>query len=232
MDVVSTQTLIAELDRRIRERSILQHPFYRAWSAGELSRADLAAYAEVYYPHVAAFPRYLETALAGAADVDVRAELAANLAEERGVPAPHPELWLDFAAAMGADRAAVQAAPADPEVAATVAAFDELCARGTDCAAAALYAYEGQQPEVSAAKLQGLRDFYGIADGDGTRYFEVHAEADVRHREGHRAVIARCLEAGASGDEVLAAADRALDAYWGLLDAVMERTGRSTSMAC
>ena len=27
---------LAALDRRIAERSILQHPFYRAWSAGEL----------------------------------------------------------------------------------------------------------------------------------------------------------------------------------------------------
>ncbi|HXO21994.1 MAG TPA: pyrroloquinoline quinone biosynthesis protein PqqC, partial [Thermoanaerobaculia bacterium] len=62
MTKASTAAVLAELDARIAARSILGHPFYRAWSAGTLTRRDLATYARVYYPHVAAFPGYLEAA--------------------------------------------------------------------------------------------------------------------------------------------------------------------------
>src|SRR5258708_11728500 len=91
--------ILDELDARIAARSILDHPFYRAWSAGSLSRQDLATYARVYYPHVAAFPEYLKAAVERAELPEVRAELLDNLREERTVPSPHAELWLGFAEA-------------------------------------------------------------------------------------------------------------------------------------
>ena len=58
-----TEETLRALDDLIRERSILQHPFYRAWQRGELTRAQLATYSRVYYPHVAAFPNYLKNAI-------------------------------------------------------------------------------------------------------------------------------------------------------------------------
>lgn len=214
--------VLAAIDERIARRSILEHPFYRAWNAGTLTREDLARYAETYYPHVAAFPGYLERALANATGAD-REELAANLAEERAVPAPHPELWLDFAAAMGADRERVAAADPSFLTAATVATFEALCGGSTGCAAAALYAYESQQPAVSATKLRGLRELYGVTDEAATAYFAVHADADVRHREGEREVLVRALENGEDPEALFASTDRALDAYWQLLDGVVAR---------
>jgi pyrroloquinoline quinone (PQQ) biosynthesis protein C len=60
-------------------------------------------------------------------------------------------------------------------------------------------------------------------------YFTVHAEADVRHREGERQALSRCLDRGASAEEVLDAASQALDAYWGLLDGVCRETGLATN---
>ncbi|HEX4954454.1 MAG TPA: CADD family putative folate metabolism protein [Thermoanaerobaculia bacterium] len=222
---MSTQTVLAALDQRIRERSILNHPFYQAWTAGTLTADQLARYAEAYYPHVAAFPGYLARAIEGAADGRVRAELADNLREETSSPKAHPELWLDFAAACGLDRAAVAAAPALASTGTTVATFQGLAAAGTGSALAALYAYESQQPEVAALKAEGLADHYGVTSAEGLAYFTVHAEADVRHREGERQALAHCLDNGTSGDEVLAAADQALDAYWGLLDGICRETG-------
>ncbi|HXO22129.1 MAG TPA: iron-containing redox enzyme family protein, partial [Thermoanaerobaculia bacterium] len=139
----------------------------------------------------------------------------------RGEPRPHAELWLDFAAAAGADPAAVQVAPPAPAAADTVATFDRLCGDSTAAALAALYAYESQQPEVSARKAAGLREHYGIDGAEALSYFTVHSEADLRHREGERRALAACLDAGASAEKVLTAADSALTAYWGLLDGVM-----------
>ncbi len=221
---MTTEATLAELDARIAARSILQHPFYRAWSAGTLTRADLATYARLYYPHVAAFPEYLGAAIDGAELPEVRAELAENLREEESEPRPHAELWLAFAAAMGADAEAVRAAEPAAGTREVVADFRRLCGASTASALAALYAYESQQPEVSEQKAAGLRERYGVEDASALAYFTVHSEADRRHRDGERRAIARCLEAGASGEEVLAAADAALDAYWRLLDGVCAET--------
>ncbi len=218
---MTTHSTLDELDARIAARSILQHPFYRAWSAGTLTRRDLAAYARIYYPHVATFPEYLRSAAERAELAPVRAELLDNLREELTEPRPHAELWLRFAAAVGADAAAIPAAEPTPAASATVADFRRLSSGSTAAALAALYAYESQQPEVSRQKEAGLRERYGVEDAEALAYFTVHAEADLRHREGERRALERCLEAGASADEVLTAADDALAAYWNLLDGVM-----------
>ena len=108
---------------------------------------------------------------------------------------------------------------------ATAEAFNRLTQRGTAEAIAALYAYESQQPEVATAKAEGLRKLYGVDDDKAVAYFDVHAEAVVRHREGEREALGRCLDGGASSDSVLQAAGEALDAYWSLLDQVCAETG-------
>jgi pyrroloquinoline-quinone synthase len=227
MKTTSTQDALDDLDARIAARSILHHPFYRAWSAGALTRRHLAAYARLYYPHVAAFPEYLQAAAERAELPAVRAELMENLREERSEPRPHAELWLRFAEAVGADPAMVRAARPAPEVQQSVDEFRRLCAGTTAAALAALYAYESQQPEVSRAKAIGLRELYGVCDEEALSYFSVHAETDLRHRAGERRAIGLCLEAGASTQEIHDAAERALAAYGSLLDTVIIETGVS-----
>ena len=73
--VMRTEETLRALDELIRERSILQHAFYRAWQRGELTRSQLATYSRVYYPHVAAFPNYLENAISCAEDLSTRRTL-------------------------------------------------------------------------------------------------------------------------------------------------------------
>jgi pyrroloquinoline-quinone synthase len=220
-------TILKELDELIEKRSILQHPFYQAWREGRLTIEDLATYAQIYYPHVAAFPGYLQAALQTAEDSEVRSELESNLREELGEPKAHPELWLDFASGLGLERKPVSKASPHPAAKQMVAAFEMLSKESSTSALAALYAYEAQQPEVARTKAEGLVELYGIDDPQILAYFEVHAEADLRHREGERRALERCLSDGASMDEVLQAAGQALDAYWGLLDGVCAETGVS-----
>lgn len=213
--------VLDELDRLIADRSILQHPFYRAWTAGALTREDLAAYARVYYPHVASFPNYLRTAIAQAPENPVITEtLTENLHDELRVPEAHNELWLRFATAVGADSRAVRRSTPAAGVLEVTGTFARLCAGTPAQALAALYAYESQQPAVSIEKITGLREKYGITNDQALGYFTVHAEADVLHREGERRALETCLESGATREEVLTAASQALDAYWHLLDAV------------
>lgn len=218
---------LRQLDEMIRERSILEHPFYQSWNQGVLTREQLATYARMYYAHVEAFPGYLQAALTHAAEPTIREELAANLADELGNPAPHPELWLDFAAGVGVRRADVADGPRHPAAQAMVEAFSSLAQRSLATGVAALYAYESQQPDVSRTKAEGLRAFYGIDDARTLRYFTVHQEADVEHRTGERAALAACLAAGVPAQVIQNAADQALDAYWGLLDGVCAEIGIS-----
>jgi len=222
---MTTEKTLRALDDLIRERSILQHPFYRAWQGGELTSDQLATYSRVYYPHVAAFPRYLKNAINCTSDSVIRSTLEQNLEDELTNPAPHPELWLDFAAATGQEREVVQGGEPVPKTAASIATFDRLTNRDIASGLTALYAYESQQPEVAAEKLRGLRDCYGIYSPQALSYFAVHATADLEHRAGERSAIGRCLDAGTSAATIMNAAEEALDAYWNLLDGVCEEAG-------
>ena len=222
---MDSSAALRELDASIGERSILKHPFYQAWERGELTREQLATYASVYYPHVRAFPRYLEAAMALATDDAVRAELADNLADELSNPRPHDELWLDFAAGVGADRTRVASAAPHPAAERIVSTFTSLASESLATGLAALYAYESQQPEVSRSKADGLRAHYGVEDQVTTAYFAVHQAADVRHRAGERDALRGCLDAGVPAGAIHEAAHRALDAYWALLDGVCEQAG-------
>lgn len=215
---LSGPALVAALDERIAARHLLTHPFYQAWSAGKLDRAALANYAAQYYHHVRAFPRYLET-LARRSEPGLRRLVEENLAEELAPPRSHPQMWRDFAGELGVREAELDAAPPLPGTARLVETFARLAgAAAPSAAVAALYAYESQVPEVSAKKIQGLEKFYGVTSPEGTRYFAVHEEADVRHRAAWR----RWLESRPAEEapEMLAAAEEALGALWGALDAV------------
>ena len=219
---MTTEETLGALDDLIRERSILQHPFYRAWQRGELTSDQVATYSRVYYPHVAAFPRYLKNAINCASDSVIRSALEQNLDDELTNPAPHPELWLDFAAATSQEGQAVKCGEPVPKTADSIATFDRLTNRDIASGLTALYAYESQQPEVAAEKLRSLRDCYGIHSPQALSYFAVHATADMEHRAAERSAIGRCLDSGTSPGTIMDAAEEALDAYRNLLDRVCE----------
>jgi pyrroloquinoline-quinone synthase len=197
------------------ENDVLEHPFYQRWSAGSLTAEELARYAGEYRHAVVA----LASCAAGAARV-APTELAAGLEAHAAEEADHVELWDRFAQATGArcDRAPL------PQT--------ESCARTWACAEdpgllerlVSIYAIERAQPEISIAKLAGLRAHYGLDTPDATAYFELHAERDVEHAAAGRALIERLLP-GADEDQLVDRARSVLRANWALLDGV-DRAGR------
>jgi pyrroloquinoline-quinone synthase len=209
----------------ISKRRLLDHPFYNAWSMGELTRANLQAYAAQYYHWVQAFPQWLSATHANAVDMDMRREILDNLVDEERGPENHPELWLRFCDALGLDRDAVKNADLLPETREAIAAMRALSRQEPAVASlAGLYAYESQQPEVMKTKREGLRDLYNVTSGHD--YFEVHELVDVEHSAGERAMV----DAHGAGHEaeILAATQTALDATYTLLDGV-ERQRRAVN---
>jgi pyrroloquinoline-quinone synthase len=221
----SSQTIIQEIDQRVSRQHLLQHPFYQAWSRGELSLDALRDYATQYYHHVAAFPTYLSAVHAQTDHAETRRHILSNLIDEEAGSPNHPELWLRFAESLGLDRAAVKQSAQWPETKKLVADFRSCCGdRGTGVGLAALYAYESQIPSVSEKKIEGLKQYYGFSNPDGYQYFTVHIEADREHAAVEAAQIAQLID-DSQRAAALEAAGEVLAGLYGLLSAVCERHG-------
>jgi pyrroloquinoline-quinone synthase len=221
---MTREEFLDALDALVAEKHLLKHPFYCLWTEGKLTREHIREYAISYYPHVAAFPRYVSAVHANCADPAVRQDLLENLIEEERGAANHPALWRRFAGALGAGAETLVPEARTPEVAALVDRFLETTRTGSVAEGlAALYAYESQIPEIARTKREGLAAFYGVADPEAVRFFTVHEEADVWHRQVERETLGRILETASAEelDRVLAAAGRCLDALNAALDGVM-----------
>lgn len=199
---------------------ILEHPFYRAWTAGELTLDDLRDYACQYYRQVEAFPSYLQEVADRLPRGSVaRRSVLENLQDE--IEGEHLELWLEFAGALGLKEEDVSASVPNEETRQCIAAFREVATSGKTLAAlGALYAYESQTVKTATSKLDGLADRYGIY-GSGAEYFRVHSEVDVRHSEELLRGIAEQSDLDPQAVAMAqAGAETAARAVWLLLDGI------------
>jgi pyrroloquinoline-quinone synthase len=211
---------VAPIDGLLRERHLLKHPFYVAWSKGELSLGTLQRYAGQYYHFESNFPRYVAAAYAHLTDARERRVLLENLVDEEGRDPTHPELWLDFATGIGLSRAAASSARPVPATRALLREYERRTADGPASALAALYAYESIFPEIAAEKSRGLREFYGLADPAAHEFFRVHTGADVEHSAAERRILRAHLERHpGSRPTAVRSARGAIDAWWSFLDA-------------
>ena len=211
------------LDEQIAARHLLTHPFYLAWTRGELRQETLADYACQYYQHVAAFPTYLSAVHARCDDQPTRRQLLANLIDEEAGDPNHPQLWRNFAAALGVSPNELDNAETWPETDDLIATFRSVCSEGEIAEGlAALYAYESQIPAVSESKIDGLVKHYEFHDPESYRYFSVHIEADREHAAVERALLAENIRPENSA-AVTAAIERVLNALWELLSGVCRR---------
>jgi pyrroloquinoline-quinone synthase len=213
--------LIGQIDALIRDRHLLSHPFYTRWREGTLPVEAIQEYTRQYYAFESAFPRLLSAIHSRTDDPIVRQSILDNLWDEEHGTANHAELWLRFAEGMGVERDEVREATPNPGTQALMDAYWDLATKGSPAAAiAALYAYEAQVPEVAAEKIRGLRDRYGIDDARTLAFFTVHSTLDLEHSEAERDAIRRTTATDGESEAARGATSRALDAWWGFLDAV------------
>ena len=84
---MTTAEFFEQLEARIAKYDLLCHPFYKAWSAGELTRDDLREYAQDYFHHVEAFPSYLAALGLRLEEGELRRAVLANMCDEKGAEA-------------------------------------------------------------------------------------------------------------------------------------------------
>ncbi len=212
-----------KIDNDITEKYLLKHPFYLAWTRGELSREALTDYARQYYHHVAAFPTYLSAVHAKCDDQPTRKQILSNLIDEEAGSPNHPELWLEFAEGLGVEDVDVRNTEKQPETKNLVDTFRSVCGeRSTAEGLAALYAYESQIPAICESKIDGLKKHYGFTDPKAYEYFSVHIEADREHSAAERKMLSAYID-DQNIDHVRASVRRVLDALWEMLSGVCRR---------
>ena len=197
-----------EIEEARARWNVLEHPFYQRWSAGELSRDELARYSGQYRHATQALATLSAEAAASAPEAE-RAELRDHAAEEQA----HVDLWDGFVDAVGGDSTAEASAETQECVEAWTADGDFTAQL------VRLYAIESGQPAISKTKREGLAAHYGIGDGPGNTYFRLHERADVEHAAAARELVERYATAG-DRERLVAAAEETFRANWRLLDGV------------
>ena len=211
------------IDNDIAAKHLLKHPFYLAWTRGELSTEALTDYSQQYYHHVSAFPTYLSAVHANCDDQATRKQLLNNLIDEEAGSPNHPELWKKFADRLGVEDAELAGTEKQPETKNLINTFRLVCKqRSTAEGLAALYAYESQIPSICESKIDGLKKYYGFNKPEHYEYFTVHIEADREHSAAEREMLSRHLDAH-NFESVKVSVNRVLDALWDMLSGVCRR---------
>ena len=210
-----------ELENRIAKFDLLCHPFYKAWSAGELTREDLREYSADYYHHVAAFPTYLSALHSRLEDGELRRDVLRNLCDEEIEGTNHADLWLNFSEGFDAKREDVRKSEAVEEVKALINTYKQIAANGSPAEALAMfYTYESQVPRVAKEKALGLKNMYG-ADAKTCGYFTLHQTADIHHSNVWREQLNALIEADPqAAEQALDAAETAAETLWQALDGI------------
>lgn len=140
---------------------LLDHPFYRAWERGEVTREELAVYHRSYADLVQRVPSYWQRVVS-----TLRPDHPTGttiVQEERD----HILLW----EAWGKKFSPPDDFPSLKETLAEVDAMTPSALLG------ALQAFETQQPDVARVKKESLLRLYGMREEELT-YFDAHIEEE------------------------------------------------------
>jgi pyrroloquinoline-quinone synthase len=213
--------LIESVDNEIREKSLLKHKFYQMWSNGSLSVEDLRGYAKEYFEIVKAVPSLVGTVVQNMAPElectdEITATIRHNLEEEN----KHIDLWISFAESIGVTRNELLWYECSRKGKDAVSAMINLAHSSFAAGVSTLYSYEKQLPEVSAKKIEGLMNYYGINDEKALNYFKIHQKVDIEHAELWSSIM--CSMPESSHHTILDAASKSLICQNLVLDGVCE----------
>ena len=172
-----------QLNKKLDKYHLLNHPFYKSWNEGKLTREIIKDYAEQYYQHVKAFPRYISATHSICEDIEKRKILLENLQDEENPKGDHPKLWKNFALTLGANKNKIEKTKQESFTKRMIDNFFKQGRKSYAEGLASLYTYERQIPEIADTKIRGLKKHYGVSSKKGLEFFEAHKAADVHHRK-------------------------------------------------
>ncbi|MCI4329204.1 MAG: iron-containing redox enzyme family protein, partial [Thermoplasmata archaeon] len=164
-------------------------------------------------------PRYVAGVYAKEKDPDRRRILLDNLVDEEGGATTHPQLWRQFARALGAPDPGVEPHRQSPGTRALCGTYDRLAVRGgLQGGLGALYAYESIFPAVAHEKARGLQEHYGIQSKSALEFFTVHEQADVAHSAAERQLLEAEMTNATPRRAAEQGARESIGAWWNFLD--------------
>ncbi len=204
---------------RQARRDVVDHPFYRRWTNGELRSDELADYASEYEHAV----------LATAAAWRRAAELGGSRFDRRAAEAEaQVRLWRAFAKRAGWGGWGAWTYGEDPLPA--TAECSRAWAGDADRSLAEHLVTLGAIESLSAAtcrlKLAGLLDHYGFEDGPATEYLWRQATVDGEKGLATRGWLSGLVLDSDPGSQ-LEQVDAVHRAYWSMLEEIEARAARA-----
>jgi pyrroloquinoline-quinone synthase len=139
-----------------------------------------------------------------------------NMEEEKQHVAP----WVSFAESIGVTRNELYDYECSRKTRNAVLDMSRLTRRSLGSGISTLYSFEKQLPEISAKKIEGLVNFYGVQNDRALEYFRIHHKVDIGHSVLWRSLLESMPES--SHEMILDAASKSLICQNMLLDGVCE----------
>ncbi|HEX6394773.1 MAG TPA: iron-containing redox enzyme family protein [Acidimicrobiales bacterium] len=205
----ASQVAIA-VDRSVEGLRLLDHPYYRQWQEGLLTRGELAEYAEQYRHFERVLPEALEAVASRLPAGPAHDLVAGNVEDERSRPEPHVDLFEAFATAVGSEEDKVATVATQK----LVDLYREAAEAGPIEALAVIAAYETQAGDIAATKAASLDQHYGLSAQEA-RFWAVHSEMEAAHAAWTTEALDRL---GAEPLTVSEWSSRSARAWWSFLD--------------
>ncbi|MCS6948022.1 MAG: iron-containing redox enzyme family protein [Steroidobacteraceae bacterium] len=228
--MMSQQDFFAALEAARQPKHGGGHAFSRAWAAGELSRAQLGAWAVQHFYYIDPVPQQFALLYSRLPDLDARQHLMDNLLGEEMPQAPdkrHPDLLRKFARACGVSDERILYAEQNGDILPTTRAMRawvwELAGirHLAEACAGIMVALEGQLPTLYPSYVDAMRRM-GFSD-DELEFFHVHIAGDTEHAQVGLQLTHRYASSAELQRRAIAAVRASAELRYSMLDGIYER---------
>jgi len=195
------------------------HPFFKTWAAGELSKEAMRAYCQQHYNFVSNASRY-SGIMYGLCDwPDARMLLLENLNEEEDPVERHVDKLSKFGMALGMSIEEGRSAPDLPTTAALKDfIINTLMTKSVlEGVAVLTIGLESQVPDLYRPLVPAMRDVYGFTDNE-IEFFLLHITADVEHGDAGFEIVTKHSTDERSQSDAIAAVRSAAMKRWFYMD--------------
>lgn len=173
--------LIKIIDDQISKRSLLNHRFYILWREGKLTINHLRSYSKEYFQLVKAVPELVDNIHENLENYDPRNQYVKAVKNTQYEEYQHIEPWIKFAQSLGIEKQELLEYEGNNEVNLAIENLKESCLSSIVEGASTMYSFEKELPQISKAKIEGLKKFYNIFTDEDITYFKIHQTADIEH---------------------------------------------------
>ncbi|HSA75295.1 MAG TPA: iron-containing redox enzyme family protein [Candidatus Nitrosocosmicus sp.] len=177
---------IKDINREIEQRSLLKHPFYKAWIEGKLTIDHLKGYSKEYFQLVKSIPQFVQNiydnrSLDNIEEEYYNSKYLANIKQIQKEESEHVLEWINFALGLGVSKKELIEYEGTQIVNTAISNLKKLSYSKIVEAASMMYSLEKEIPKISTTKLDGLENYYGINNFKAIQYFKIHQSVDIEH---------------------------------------------------